>query len=173
MRVERLNEQHTQLFRDMRLQAFRDAPEAFGSSYEEELELSEDQFIEKYAALFIPRDDAFILGAFDEVDRLIGVAGFYRELRIKNRHKGVIWGMYVTPESRNQGIGKSLLLAILERARRLQDIRQINLAVTSDNVFAKKLYLSMGFQVYGVEKDALQVNGRLFDEDLMVLRLPG
>ena len=104
MRVERLNEQHAQLFRDMRLQAFRDTPEAFGSSYEEELELSEDQLRQKYAALFTPREDAFVLGAFDEVDRLIGVAGFYREPRTKNRHKGVIWGMYVTPETRNQGI---------------------------------------------------------------------
>jgi len=171
MRIESLNEEHAHLFRNIRLQAFREAPEVFGSSYEEELKLSEDKIAQKYAALFTSYEDNFILGAFDEADCLIGVAGFYREPRAKNRHKAVIWGMYVVPESRNQGIAKLLLQVILERARRLQDIRQINLAVTSGNTFAKRLYLSMGFQVYGVEEDALQVNGQFLDEDLMVLRL--
>lgn len=40
----------------------------------------------------------------------------------------------------------------------------------SDNIFAKKLYNSLGFEVYGVERNALKYNGQYFDEDLMVLK---
>ncbi|MDP2857988.1 MAG: GNAT family N-acetyltransferase [Bacillota bacterium] len=171
MRLERLNEEHAKPFRDLRLQAFQHAPEAFGSSYEEEIKLSQDRLVQKYPALFGSAEDTFILGAFDDAGRLIGVAGFYREPRIKNRHKGVIWGMYIVPECRHQGVARSLLQAILERARKLKDMRQINLVVTSGNASAKTLYLSMGFQVFGVEKDALQVDNQFYDEDFMVLRL--
>jgi len=36
---------------------------------------------------------------------LIGMIGFVREQRNKLRHKGNIWGMYVVPEARGEGIG--------------------------------------------------------------------
>ncbi|BFT72233.1 GNAT family N-acetyltransferase [Paenibacillus sp. P36] len=48
-------------------------------------------------------------------------------------------------------------------------MEQINLIVLSENVIAKKLYKSLGFEIYGVEHKALKYNGQYFDEDLMVL----
>jgi len=155
----------------MRLQGFRDSPEAFGSSYEEEILLSDDQLAQKYSAVLRPTNDTFVLGAFDRAGRIVGIAGFRREARLKNRHKGVIWGMYVNPGSRGKGAGRALLTGILDHIRSVSDLRQVNLAVVSDNMPAKRLYTSMGFVTYGVEKEALRLDNRFFDEDLMVLRL--
>lgn len=48
---------------------------------------------------------------------------------------------------------------------------QINLCVTTVNEAAKHLYESQGFQVYGVEKNAINVDGEYLDEALMQLLL--
>ncbi|MGN4125083.1 GNAT family N-acetyltransferase [Lysinibacillus sphaericus] len=48
-------------------------------------------------------------------------------------------------------------------------MEQINLTVVSENSSAKKLYKSLGFKVYGVERNALKFNGQYFNENLMVL----
>lgn len=50
-------------------------------------------------------------------------------------------------------------------------MEQLNLSVMSDNLAAKRLYASVGFELYGVERRALKHGGRYFDEDLLALRL--
>ena len=47
-------------------------------------------------------------------------------------------------------------------------LRQINLGVMSTNFNAIKLYEKMGFQSYGVEKEAVFVNETFLDEVFMV-----
>jgi RimJ/RimL family protein N-acetyltransferase len=48
---------------------------------------------------------------------------------------------------------------------------QILLSVVADNVAARTLYLSVGFEVTGREPRTVQVDGRFYDEDRMVLSL--
>jgi len=50
-------------------------------------------------------------------NRLIGNIGFRREPQIKSRHKGTIWGVYLTPAYRGKGIAKNLLTATLDRIK--------------------------------------------------------
>ena len=56
-------------------------------------------------------------------------------------------------------------------AKRITDIEQIHLTVVSSNKAANSLYASFGFVTYGIEKNALKVDGTYFDEELMVLFL--
>ena len=79
--------------------------------------------------------------------------------------------MYVTPEMRGKGVAKSLMHEAIDKARTLEGIEQIYLTVVSSNVAAKKLYTSLGFEVYGTEKRALKIEQTYLDEDLMVLFL--
>ena len=51
--------------------------------------------------------------------------------------------------------------------------RQVQLSVTANNAAARQLYASLGFEEYGLEREALCVNGELYDEVLMALALPG
>ena len=167
MRIRTLEPADVELFYSFRLRGLRDNPEAFGSTYAEESDLP----AEARHSHFHCTDENFVLGAFGEDGQLIGVAGFYRATRLKLRHKGVVWGMYVSPESRGRGVGGALLLAIIERGRSLPGLEQISLDVVTVNETARGLYLSQGFQVYALEREAMKQDGQYYDLEHMVLRL--
>jgi ribosomal protein S18 acetylase RimI-like enzyme len=77
----------------------------------------------------------------------------------------MLWGMYVRPNVRSGGIGRRLAEAIIDLAR--QRVELIQLMVVSDNDQARRLYASLGFFEYGIEKKALKQDGRYYDEVLM------
>lgn len=114
--------------------------------------------------------DNFVIGAFAE-GQLVGMAGFARNLREKSRHKGLIWGVYVQPTWRNQGVARAMLAELIQRVRANEGVEKIILTVSSDQTPAKRLYSSLGFEAFGQEKHALKVDGRYVDEDHMVLWL--
>jgi ribosomal protein S18 acetylase RimI-like enzyme len=165
MHVRLLDSEDAVSFRELRLRALRDHPDAFGSSYEEAVNLS----IEETAERLKPSPDAFVLGAFDAAGKLVGMVGFYRERGMKKRHKGVIWGMYCLPECRGKGVGKALLAEAVERARKMKGLELVTLRVVTSNAPAKKLYLSAGFRTWGKEPRSLKIGSRYMDQELMVL----
>jgi ribosomal protein S18 acetylase RimI-like enzyme len=160
-----LNESDAQLYQELRLSALKINPEAFGSTYEREVKFSLESVVERLK----PTKEKFVLGAFDDRASLVGIVTFMRENSHKTGHKGNVFGMYIAPESRGQGLGKSLMLELIRKARNCDGLEQINLTVVSENDSAKKLYKSVGFGVYGVERNALKFNGKYYNEDLMVL----
>lgn len=97
------------------------------------------------------------------------MVAFIRENDLKNRHKGNVFGMYIAPGSRGQGLGKALMKELISRAKNCDGLEQIKLTVVSDNDHAKNLYKSLEFEIYGTERNALKDQGHYFDEDLMVL----
>jgi RimJ/RimL family protein N-acetyltransferase len=167
MRIRALEPSDVELFYPFRLRGLRESPEAFGSTFAEESVMS----AEVRRSRFHCTDENFVLGAFGEDGQLIGVAGFYRETHLKLRHKGFVWGMYVSPESRGRGVGGALLTAVIERARALPGLEQICLDVVTVNEAARGLYLSQGFQVYALEREAMKQDGEHYDVEHMVLRL--
>ncbi|NRD80113.1 GNAT family N-acetyltransferase [Bacillus sp. BRMEA1] len=167
MNIRILNESDTQVYQELRLKALKVNPEAFGSTYEREAKFS----VETVAERLKPNEDKFVLGAFENDTSLVAIATFMRESGIKTAHKGNIYGLFVTAEMRGKGLGKALMNEIISRARTCSGLEQINLTVVSDNEAAKNLYKSIGFQLYGVERNALKFNGIYYNEDLMVLTL--
>ena len=161
-----LDERDGERYRTLRLRALREEPEAFGSSYEERMDSPLEWFVERIRET----ETGFTLGAFDG-EILIGTVAFMRETGLKDRHKGVITAMYVAPEGRGHGNGRSLLLSAVERARAQAGVEQIHLAVATRNSAARALYVAVGFVVYGTEPHALKLGGDYLDEDLMVLWL--
>jgi RimJ/RimL family protein N-acetyltransferase len=166
MNIRVINESDAQLYQNLRLSALKINPEAFGSTYEKEFKFTLGTVKERLQ----PTNDKFTLGVFDD-RKLVGIVTFMRETSAKTAHKGNIYGMFILPEKRGQDLGKSLLLELISKAKDCNGLEQLNLTVVSDNEPAKKLYKRIGFEVYGVEKNALKFNGNYFDEDLMVLKL--
>jgi len=156
-----ITEADVDAFRALRLRALAEEPEAFGASAEE------------FAATSLPdvakrlqrTDDAFVLGAF--LPDLVGMVGLVREHGQKRAHKAFIWGMYVAPEARGQGIGRSLMTEALARAARLPGLEQLHLDVVSTNAAAIALYCSLGFTSYGTEPHALKLGDHYVDTALM------
>src|SRR5688572_934826 len=99
MTVRRLTEDDAELYRDLRLEGLRNVPTAFGSSYEE----SERRPLSAYAERLRPTEDTAVFGAFEQ-GSLVGSVGLFRESGLKERHKAMLWGMYVTPAARRTGV---------------------------------------------------------------------
>ena len=150
----------------MRLEALQREPHAFSESAAEHQARS----IEELATRISTTAESFGLGAFCE-DRLIGILRFERAQREKNRHRASLHAVYVTPEYRGRGIARALLTEVLRIARAQQGLEQIELAVSTEQVAAKRLYESFGFTCYGREEHALKVGSEYVDYDLMILRL--
>jgi ribosomal protein S18 acetylase RimI-like enzyme len=167
MQIRRLQSGDAEAMRNLRSEALEREPSSFGESLEEFLRMT----VEEHASrLGDGSDDRFIFGAFDG-DALIATAGFFREQREKRRHKGTVWGVYVSPEFRGRGIARAVMTELLNAARRLPGLEFVYLSVTSSNPAARKLYESVGFRAFGTEPRALAVGGVFFDEDHMVLDL--
>lgn len=158
-------------FLALRLRGLRECPDAFAASPEEE----EHRSPENVRAWVQSTEAGAIIGAFEReaggAELLVGLAGVHREEMIKLRHKAILWGMYVAPESRGRGIGMAVLAFALEHAARVLRVRQVNLGVNTRNAAAIALYRKAGFEEYGIEKGFLFVDGVYHDEYQMVCRV--
>ncbi|MEO7651345.1 MAG: GNAT family N-acetyltransferase [Bryobacteraceae bacterium] len=153
----------------LRLEALESVPEAFAESAEEHRRTS----VEALAArLRSGTDENFVLGGFSDA-ALIGMVGFYRELRVKRRHTGGIWGMFVQAPYRGSGTGRALLTAALTRARALHGLDSVHLSVATSQLAARSMYLRLGFRPFGLEPRALLVAGEFVDEEHLVIELHG
>jgi len=151
----------------LRLEMLERDPEAFSSSAEEHRALTMDDIKER---LSTDLENKFVVGAFLDGE-LVGVSGFYRDSTLKQRHRGHVWGVYVTGRARGQGIARTVMTTLLDRARNIQGVEQIVLSVTTTQTAATALYRSLGFQSFGLEQRALKIGDRYVDEEYFVLPL--
>jgi RimJ/RimL family protein N-acetyltransferase len=162
-----LLESDAQRYQELRLSGLKTNPEAFGSTFERECKFPLEIVIDRIR----PSRDKFVLGTLNEQESLEGIVALVRESGMKTAHKANVFGMYVAKDKRGKGVGKTLILELIKKARDIDGIEQINLSVVSNNEPAKRLYQSVGFKTYGIERNALKFNRKYYDEDLMVLRL--
>lgn len=156
-------------YRDLRLEMLAQHPDAFSSSAQEEARRSLDWAVQRLTpGADKPHD--FFLGAFEGAV-LVGSVGLEGRYRAKERHNATVRGMMVRTPWRRQGVGERLFLALLERARAMPTLAQLDLTVTQGNDSAQRMYARAGFTVFGVHPAAIQVAGRYYAKVLMHLPL--
>jgi RimJ/RimL family protein N-acetyltransferase len=152
-------------FKELRLQAISDSPSAVWPTHDEEAKrtIADVQARIERTAMQV------VFGAFIDM-QLVGIAGLRREPLEQVSHKALLWGVFIRPDRRRAGLARQLLSATLAYAR-ATGVLQVHLCVNADNLPARALYQSLGFETYGLEPRAVRVGGTYFDEEHMVLRL--
>lgn len=162
MNIRKLTAADAEQYRELRLEALLDSPDAFGAAYEDELKRPVEKTAERLADEYTPTFGAFENGI------LVGNMTLIREASKKMNHRGTIVAVYVRDSVRGKGVASSILEALLEYAQNWDGLEQVYLMVVSVNEPAIKLYSRFGFEKYGTDYRSMKVDGRYIDEDLMV-----
>lgn len=153
-----LQEKDAEAYQSIRLEMLKNSPEAFGGSYEENLEYGLDFFINNIL-------NSCVFGAFFE-NQLIGTAGSFIQKGKKSEHKAFLWGVYVNQTYRGKGISYQLTNKVIDNLS--PEISLIQTAVVQGNIAALKIYEKAGFKRWGVEEKGLKIQGIYYDEIHMV-----
>jgi RimJ/RimL family protein N-acetyltransferase len=155
-------------YRALRLIGLRAHPEAFGADYETSAARPIAYWQERMQS-GAGGEQGITYVAF-AADELIGMTALVRNDLAKTRHAGSIFGVYTRADWRGTGVADALIEACVAYADTL-GLRLVKLGVVTSNASAIRLYARCGFQVYGVEPEALYVDGIYYDELLMARRM--
>ncbi|KGN38169.1 GNAT family N-acetyltransferase [Knoellia subterranea] len=161
--VRPLGEEDWQQYRDTRLTALRESPEAFVATAEEEDAYDEDFWrlrMNRSARLLAERED--------------GPLGIVSVGRADEEHPKTseLFGLWVSPEARGTGVATALVRAGATLARD-QGQQQLTYWVGSDNGRAVAFASGFGFRPTGRRRPMRVQNGDDEDEVAMVLALGG
>ncbi len=162
--IRTAREEDAAAYRDLRLEALRNHPEAFSADYAENLAQPMSYWTERLA--FNSTDSAHMIYFADHHEQLIGMCGISRTNSPKVQHSAMIFGVYVRPDWRGYRIAEELITACVDWAR-TRDVKIVKLGVATTNTPAIRCYARCGFHVYGIEPQALYVDGMFYDELLM------
>lgn len=151
--------------RELRLESLQRHPEVFGSDYEREAPRS----VADWETRLGSQTTSVVFVAASSAG-LVGMTGLYWSELVKQKHNVTVWGVYVRPAWRGQGVARHLLKVCLDWAREHQ-FKWVKLAVVTTNTAAIHVYQSVGFRVYGVDPAVLLHAGTFYDELLMAREL--
>ena len=125
----------------MRLAALQEAPYAFGSTYQREVEQADGAWIRRLASRkrFVAEVDGVVAGTVSGGDG-------------DSTGAAAMTAMWVDPRFRRQGIGDLLVRTVVDWAR-AAGYEEIFLWVTDVNLTAERLYQRNGFARTGAVQD--------------------
>jgi len=131
-------------YRELRLRALLDSPDAFGSTWAAESERPDAAWLQRLESGVASRGDQPLVAELDGAR--VGLAwGRVDESDPAVAH---LYQMWVAPEARGCGAGKLLVERVIEWARAAGFARLV-LAVSIGNGPAERLYERAGFRFFG------------------------
>ncbi|HEY6412407.1 MAG TPA: GNAT family N-acetyltransferase [Edaphobacter sp.] len=130
-------------YKAVRLRALKDSPLAFGSTYERESQLTDEEWNARAARLCGGRDIGFLALCDGKYAGLVLCL-----LDQDDPLKGQLISMWVAPEQRKLGVGRQLIEAITAWASE-RGVKTLRLMVTSVNDSAMEFYQRNGFAMTG------------------------
>ncbi len=142
-------------FREIRLEALLEEPQAFGSSYAG-MEQRPPEYWQGRLTDSAEGEKSLLLFA-REGERLVGMIGaFYGEAS----DAAEIVSVYTSKAVRGRGVGKALMEGILAEIEKKKGIRKAVLGVNREQVAAVELYRRFGF-VTVEEKEEVREDGEV------------
>ena len=134
IKIEILGPDEWEAYRNVRLNALEDTPDAFGSTLERELAYVEADWRNR-----LERNDCVTCVAFADNASPVGVV-----VGAPNNDEAGLYAMWVNPKYRRLGIGSALIDEVVRWARE-NDFSKLFLDVADSNESAGALYEIKGF----------------------------
>jgi ribosomal protein S18 acetylase RimI-like enzyme len=141
--LEQITSANAALFKSIRLEALRDSPLAFGSTYANESRLSDGDWLKRAAEWSRPQSRGILAlnsGAG------CGICAVY--IDEEDPRVGQIRSMWVAPKWRRNGVGRTLLAAAHSWAK-AHGAESARLTVTNCNTTAIRFYEKTGYRMTG------------------------
>lgn len=151
MQAHILTHRDAPAMRAFRLRGLREHPLDFGADHDEEAAWT----LEEWTARMMT---SLAFGVENDQGVLIAIATLRIPDRVKLKHNGWINAMYVAAEARGSGAG-DLILDAIEAEARARGVTILKLNARESNVRATSFYRRHGFETFGVEPDALIIDG--------------
>lgn len=152
MHIARLTATDALQYRDLMLEAYEKAADAFTSTPEERSREPLSWWEKRIAS---PDGLSESFGAFAERS-LAGTVAIEYSVKPKTRHSALLIGMYVRPADRGSGVARALVNAAIAAAEARPEVQGLRLTVTEGNEPAIRLYKSVGFIAWGTEPQAIR-----------------
>ena len=164
MNIRCISADDAEAFSALRREVTRENPVGMGLTYEEELTRTLDDF---QAQLSFSHPNA-MFGSFVENELVATAAVGYTSRFPSSRHKMVMWGVFTSPRYRRRGLSQQVVDSAIQHAFS-SGVHRLNLQVYVPNEPAIAMYRSIGFVEYGIEAEAVFINGQYHDGVHMTL----
>jgi ribosomal protein S18 acetylase RimI-like enzyme len=141
--LELISSQNAQIFKDIRLRALQDSPNAFSSTYAEESKLTDADWVKRATQWSGAKSIGYL--ALDDRAAVGIAAGILNQTEPS---RADLVSMWVASTHRRKGIGGMLVETVVAWARS-QNAQVLLLLVTSNNHKAINFYQRLGFSLTG------------------------
>ncbi|MBU8686977.1 GNAT family N-acetyltransferase [Priestia megaterium] len=124
---------------------------------------------ELFLASVKQEQNALIVVAEKE-EKIISIASITSSQNPRNKHVGTL-GIVVEKSYSGLGLGRQLMIDLIEWARTNKQTKKIELVTQEDNQRAISLYRELGFQTEGLKEKDTYINGVYYNTMLMSLHL--
>jgi len=126
--------------RDLRLEALQDSPGSFSSIFEKEKKRPERHWRNTAHS-----DECTVFGLFID-DVPVGIIGITTMSADATGQTAVLWGTYIQPAYRGNGLTKPLYKTAIAYAKARTDWNRLVISHRDSNIASKKATLSHGFK---------------------------
>ncbi len=162
--IREIKESDLAQYRDLRLEALRVAPFAFGAEYAESLALPGSTWLERLRGNVNNHQQTIFVA--EKSGLLLGMTGVQRSVGVKRQHSATVWGVYVRSSARGQGMAGTLLAHAMLWAQQM-GVTRLELHVNAANTKALELYQRAGFVIAGTLHNTLRVGDESINEYIL------
>jgi ribosomal protein S18 acetylase RimI-like enzyme len=161
--VRRFAAHEWRMYRELRLRALSDAPDAFGSRYDWEAARSDSDWEDRLRISAAAETEMPLVAFFDGTP--VGLAWGRQDAHDATlAHLFQVW---VSPPFRGRGVGRFLTDAVIAWARD-RGIRTLRLGVTASHPAARHLYERVGFVNAG-EPEPLRLGSSVLSQPMQLV----
>ncbi len=167
MEIVKLPLSEWESYRNLRLKALIEDPQAFGASYEDNSKYTEEEWKRRLGKAYDGKTNWLLFARQDS--KLVGMVGAYIDKGVKDT--ATVISVFVPKEERGKQISTKLMGKLLLELSNNESLKKVELTVNTLQKPAITLYKKFGFKETGIQKFKMG-DGKFANEFKMERNLP-